>query len=65
MKKVVVLGHFAFGIDKSNGQTVKTKVIAEELQRVFGRDEVGMEDTMGGMRFLRRLPIVLIRMLIR
>lgn len=65
MKKVVVLGHFAFGIDKSNGQTVKTKVIAAELQRVFSREEVGMEDTMGGMRFLFRLPIVLIRMLIR
>ncbi len=63
MKKVVVLGHFAFGIDKYNGQTVKTKVIATELQRVFGREEVGMEDTMGGARFLLRLPVVLIRML--
>lgn len=65
MKKVVVIGHFAFGIDKYNGQTVKTKVIAAELQYVFGRDEVGMEDTMGGVRFLLRLPLVLIRMLFR
>ena len=63
MKRVVVLGHFGFGRDKANGQTIKTKVITAELQSVFGHDEVGMEDTMGGIRFLLRLPVVLVRML--
>ena len=27
MKKAVVLGHFGFGHDKSNGQTIKTKIV--------------------------------------
>ena len=63
MKKVVVLGHFAFGLDKANGQTIKTKVVGEELQRVYGKEEVDFEDTMGGWRFMLRLPMVLARML--
>ena len=63
MKKVVILGHFAFNKDKANGQTIKTKIVAAELQRVLGHEEVGMEDTMGGIRFLLRLPFVLLRML--
>lgn len=63
MKKVVVLGHFAFGLDKANGQTIKTKVVGDELKRAFGKDEVDFEDTMGGWRFMLRLPMVLTRML--
>ena len=63
MKRVVVLGHFAFGLDKANGQTIKTKVIGNELRRVFGDSEVGFEDTMGGWRFLIRLPLIILRML--
>lgn len=58
MKKAVVLGHFAFGEQKTNGQTIKTKVIANELQRVFGKEEVGLEDTSGRWRFILRLPVV-------
>ena len=63
MKKVVVMGHFAFGMDKANGQTIKTKVIGNELRRVFGDSEVSFEDTMGGLKFLIRLPLAILRML--
>ena len=63
MKKAVVLGHFGFGHDKTNGQTIKTKIVGNELRRVFGEDEVDFEDTMGGWRFLLRLPLQAYRML--
>lgn len=63
MKRVVILGHFAFGFDKSNGQTIKTKVIAEALVNLLGDAEVDAEDTMGGWKFLMRLPVVILRML--
>lgn len=63
MKKVVVLGHFAFGMNKSNGQTIKTQSIAIELKRSLGDENVDMEDTVGGFRFLLRLPFVLFRLM--
>ena len=63
MKKVVVLGHFAFGMNKSNGQTIKTQFIAIELKRSLGDENVDMEDTVGGFRFLLRLPFVLFRLM--
>jgi len=62
MKKVVVLGHFAFGMDKANGQTIKTKIVAQELIRVFGADQVDCKDTMGRWKFLLRLPCLLFQM---
>ena len=63
MKKAVVLGHFAFGMNKSNGQTVKTQNIANELRRHIGEENVGLEDTVGGLRFLLKLPFVLFKLL--
>ena len=65
MKRVVILGHFAFGKDYINGQTIKTKVISEELTRRFGAQQVGKEDTAGKYKFLLRLPLILFRMLIK
>ena len=47
-KKVCVCGHFAFGKDLLNGQTVKTKIVSTELCRVYGEDEVIKIDTHGG-----------------
>lgn len=63
MKRVVVLGHFAFGMNKSNGQTIKTQFIAAELKHSIGDENVGLDDTVGGFRFLLRLPFVLFRLL--
>ena len=63
MKKAVVLGHFGFGHDKSNGQTIKTKIVTNELIKVFGDDQIGREDTMGGWKFLLRLVPTAWRML--
>lgn len=63
MKRVAVLGHFAFGKDKANGQTVKTKIVASELQKVVGEAQVDCHDTMGGWRFFLTLPKVLLHLL--
>ena len=54
--KVSVLGHFGAGETLLNGQTVKTKIITEELQRRFGRKQVLRIDTHGGWKTLVKAP---------
>lgn len=54
--KVSVLGHFGGGENLLNGQTVKTKIITEELQRSFGREQVLKIDTHGGWKTLVKAP---------
>lgn len=63
MKRIAILGHFAFGREASNGQTIKTKIFAKELQRVFGDAELTLADTYGGWRFVLRMPFVIFRLL--
>mgnify|MGYP007070081195 CR=1 FL=1 len=47
MKKAIILGHFALGSNNLNGQTIKTKIIAEALRNQLAPAEVGIEDTAG------------------
>ncbi len=54
-----ICGHFAFGFNKLNGQTIKTKIIAEELENQFGKKNVTRIDTCGGFKVLFTLPIQL------
>lgn len=56
LPKVSVLGHFGGGETLLNGQTVKTKIITEELQRRFGREQVLKIDTHGGWKTLVKAP---------
>ena len=63
MKKVSFLGHFAFGVDKANGQTIKTKILGEELKRQVGEDQVDFYDTMGKWLFVLKMPFILLHML--
>lgn len=53
--KVSVLGHFGEGINLLNGQTVKTKIITEELQKQFGQDQVLKIDTHGGWKTIENI----------
>lgn len=55
MKKVCILGHFAFGQNLLNGQTVKTKIVSEELDKIFP-DNVVKIDTCGGIKTLIKAP---------
>ncbi|MBR3941792.1 MAG: glycosyltransferase family 4 protein [Clostridia bacterium] len=55
MKKVGIIGHFAFGKNKLNGQTVKTLAVAKILTDAFGEDAVLCKDTCGGAMSLLRI----------
>ena len=54
--KVSILGHFGEGVNLINGQTVKTKIITEELQNQFGQEQVIKIDTHGGWKTLLKAP---------
>lgn len=63
MKKVCVIGHFAYGKNYLDGQTVKTKIVTKELKQQLGKDEVMTIDTHGGskkiLKLLFQLPYVM------
>lgn len=63
MKRVAIIGHFAFGKEYLDGQTVKTKIVTRELERRFGKQDVLKLDTHGGKRKLLSLPFALAGML--
>lgn len=54
--KASVLGHFAEGKNFLDGQTIKTKMITEELQNHFGQKQVLKFDTHGGWKTLLKAP---------
>ena len=56
LKTVSVIGHFGNGKLLLNGQTVKTKIITDELCNQLGNDEVFKLDTAGGKRTLLKAP---------
>lgn len=55
MKKVCVIGHFAYGKNYLDGQTVKTKIVTKELKQQLGKDEIMTIDTHGGSKKLLKL----------
>lgn len=59
--KVSILGHFGEGVNLLNGQTVKTKIITEELQNQLGQDQVLKIDTHGGWKTLLKAPFQVFR----
>ena len=63
MKKVSVIGHFAVGRQYLNGQTIKTKIVTGELERVLGADQVATVDTHGGPKTLLKAPFHVFRTL--
>ena len=62
-KRVCIIGHFGFGENLLNGQTVKTKIITKELENQLGKDEVSKIDTHGGkkkmLQLLFQLPVIM------
>lgn len=57
MKKVCIIGHYGFGKEMLDGQTVKTKTVSTELERQFGEDQIVKIDTHGGVRVLPRVML--------
>lgn len=58
--RVSVLGHFGDGLCLLNGQTVKTKIITDELQNQLGDNQVYKIDTHGGKKTLLKAPFQVI-----
>lgn len=61
MKKACVVGHFGFGRDLLNGQTIKTKNVTLELEKKFGEDRIIKIDTHGGLKLLPNIILKLIK----
>ena len=60
MIKVCIIGHFGFGKNLLNGQTIKTKTVTSELEKQLGIEQVIKIDTHGGVK---KLPIIIIKMI--
>lgn len=54
--RVAVIGHFAFGKECLDGQTVKTKIVTDELCKQLGNEDVLKFDTAGGKSILLKAP---------
>ena len=50
MKRIGICGHYGGKTNPLNGQTIKTKIITEELRTLYGDDEVQTVDTYGGAK---------------
>lgn len=59
--RVCVCGHFAFGENLLNGQTVKTKILTDEIRKRLGDENVYTIDTHGG----KRKTVVVLRKLLK
>lgn len=54
-KKLSIIGHYGKGKTFLDGQTVKTKILTEELVLRYGEDKIGQVDTYGGKKVLLKL----------
>ena len=50
-----MIGHFGFGKELLNGQTIKTKTVTAELERQLGADQIIKIDTHGGASVLPKV----------
>ena len=56
--KVSIIGHFDSGRQSLDGQTIKTRIIADALQKEYGERNVSLCDTCDGLPFLLKLPFL-------
>ena len=47
MKKITIIGRFQLGDNVSDGQSIKTRIVKEELEKKFGVNQVDCIDTYG------------------
>lgn len=47
MKKVAVIGKFCKGYEAADGQSIKTRIVAQEIQKAFGSENLCEIDTYG------------------
>ena len=63
MKVLSIIGHFAFGKKCIDGQTVKTKIITDELELQLGEEQVLKIDTHGKYKTLLKAPFQVLKAL--
>lgn len=63
MKSVCVIGHFGFGKELLNGQTIKTKIVTNELKKQLGQNNISTIDIAGGKKRLLSLFFTVIKTL--
>lgn len=63
MFTATIIGHFAWGHQRLDGQTIKTHNIYCALKESIGANEIKTVDTYGGVQFLLKLPIILLKVL--
>lgn len=56
LKKISIIGHFGFSSNLLNGQTIKTKIITDQLIKEYGNEQIIKYDTHGGMKALIKIP---------
>lgn len=56
MGKIAIVGHFGVGLNLANGQTIKTKIVTEAIQKQRD-DSVYIIDTHGGAKAI--IPVIL------
>lgn len=59
MKKIGIIGHYAFGKVCLNGQTIKTQILTDQLKLAVGENEVCCFDTHGRWKFLLKAPFLI------
>lgn len=63
MTKICIIGHFGFGQNLLNGQTIKTKIITAEIEKKYGKENVLSLDLAGGVKRIPGLLCTIPRML--
>lgn len=58
VKKIAVIGNFAGGKPTVDGQTVKTRVLTDSLIQEYGKENITIFDTIGGIWTLFRVPYI-------
>lgn len=61
MKKAVIVGHFGFGYDYSDGQTIKTQNIYNALTKIYGEEQIKPVDTHGSITSFIKAPFILLK----
>ena len=65
MKKVGICGHLGIGKTLLNGQTIKTKNILNELEKYYGRENIEVVDSHGGIKAMPRMIVQSINMFVK
>ena len=61
MRKAVIVGHFGFGYDYSDGQTIKTQNIYNTLTKIYGEEQIKPVDTHGSITSFIKAPFILLK----